>query len=251
MKLVQQTDTAFWEQFGDVFFNDEKWSRAGVEALKLSQLMGLTAGSRILDLCCGAGRHSIELSKLGFDVTGVDFSAHLLSEAGRRARKQGVEVELVQADARDFRRRGAFAGVIMLGSAFGYFDDPAENRRILLTAADCLMPSGVLFMKLVSKELVLRSYFRGENLGGPTMGGDKSNLRIRIRDNFERVEMCFGDSSSGAVPRQSFTHRLYSATAMLEVLKDCGFGQISVFGDYDGGPYNEDAVRLILVARRL
>src|SRR5688572_12183895 len=64
-------------------------------------LLQLQPGARILDLACGHGRHSILLSKLGFDVTGYDLSPVFLNRAMADAEQQGAHVRWIEGDMRE------------------------------------------------------------------------------------------------------------------------------------------------------
>ena len=64
--------------------------------------IGADRKKRILDIGCGTGRHSIELARRGYDITGLDLSETLLGKARAKAAEAGVEVEFIRADARDF-----------------------------------------------------------------------------------------------------------------------------------------------------
>src|SRR5579872_5782321 len=76
------------------------------------RLLALPAGSLILDLCCGHGRHAIELASQGFRVTGQDLSALFLERAAGDAGKRGAAVEWVCAYMREIPFTGAFDAVV-------------------------------------------------------------------------------------------------------------------------------------------
>src|SRR5687768_4028043 len=82
---------------------------AGEVEQALALLGPLPAGAAVLDLCCGVGRHSIELARRGFCVTGVDRFEPFLDRARSAAADAGVSVEWVRDDMRSFRRPGGFA----------------------------------------------------------------------------------------------------------------------------------------------
>jgi cyclopropane fatty-acyl-phospholipid synthase-like methyltransferase len=63
-------------------------------------------GGNVLDLACGSGRVTISLAQAGLHVTGGDLSAKMLEHAKRAAEAQGVEVDLLQLDMRDFDLNG-------------------------------------------------------------------------------------------------------------------------------------------------
>lgn len=62
----------FWELFEPFLFNQQRQSSTKVEVEKVVNLLKMPQNDRILDLCCGTGRHSLELARQGFDVVGVD-----------------------------------------------------------------------------------------------------------------------------------------------------------------------------------
>ena len=81
-------------------------------------------GSKILDLPCGYGRHSVELAKRGFDIVGMDKSSSFLSIAKSKARGQNLKVNFIQGDMRQlpvqlFRK---FDAVVNLSYSFGFFN---------------------------------------------------------------------------------------------------------------------------------
>ena len=104
----------------------------------------------ILDLCGGQGRHSLELSRRGLqDVTVLDYSEALINLGRESARKEGLDIQFVQGDARDTGLPGQrFRIVILMASSFGYFVDEGEDRKILEEIFRLLMPKGLLLLDL-------------------------------------------------------------------------------------------------------
>ena len=120
------------------------------------------AGSAILDLGCGTGRHSVPLALRGFRVTGVDISSGMLDVAGRRAREAGVSVELVRADAVDFMRADAFDTVICLcEGAFCLLrkgdDALGRDATILRNITASLRSGGVVILNALSALRAVRA----------------------------------------------------------------------------------------------
>lgn len=90
------------------------------EADFLVEVMGIAPGAAILDVGCGTGRHSIELARRGFCMTGLDVSAGMLCEARRRAEIAKVSVNWIEADATSFSMREPFdAAICLCEGAFG------------------------------------------------------------------------------------------------------------------------------------
>ena len=80
-KTVWYEDNLFWETFGPEIFNAEKLKSTPQEVDKALELLQLKPGARVLDLCCGIGRHSLELTRRGFEVTGFDRTKSYLQKA--------------------------------------------------------------------------------------------------------------------------------------------------------------------------
>jgi SAM-dependent methyltransferase len=237
----------FWEINRPYIFGPQAWERAGPEVEGSLAYLGPDPGARILDLCCGPGRHALELARRGFRVTAVDLQQAHLDELRASAGARGLDVELVKADMREFRRPAAFDGAINLFTSFGYFEDPAEDRRVLENLHASLRPGARLVLDMVGKELIARHFVARDW----ARAGDELVLMERW------IEGDLGwignrDLHVGSAGRREvrYEHRLYSGVELRDLLAACGFGEIRLFGNFDGSPYDLAARRLIAVARR-
>ncbi len=241
-------DDRFWEKTRDRMFHRRRWETAPAEVEAALRLLGVPEGASILDLPCGPGRHALELARRGFQVTGVDRTAAYLDEARRRSQEANVQVEWIEADMRDFRRPGAFDAIINLFTSFGYFEDPAEDRRVAENFFASLKPGGRLLMDMMGKEVLAR-VFRERDwheeedgtlfLEERTITRDWSwleNRWIAIRGS-RREEFRLG-------------LRLYSAAELGKLLNDVGFVEIQAYGSLEGGPYDHTARRLVMLAHK-
>jgi ubiquinone/menaquinone biosynthesis C-methylase UbiE len=101
--------------------------------------MGLKKGSRVLDLCCGAGRHSRALARAGLDVVGADLSRDLLNEALEQSEK--LKIEYLRCDMRDVPLADeSLDGAVSLFTSFGYFEREEDDLRVLQGVARMLKP---------------------------------------------------------------------------------------------------------------
>src|SRR5262245_27928400 len=114
-------DDAFWDALAPLMFAPEKLQHAAADAASIARLIGLPAQARVLDHCCGAGAHAIELARRGYVVTGVDRTHAYLARARKAAQDAGVDVEWVEADVRSFTREASFDAAINLSTSFGCF----------------------------------------------------------------------------------------------------------------------------------
>lgn len=158
MDDVWHDDDAFWETFYPVMFHAGRWEAAEAEAAEAASLIGLPEGARLLDFCCGPGRHAIEFAKLGYRVTGLDRTARYLTIAREKAEDVGVSLETVLGDARTAEWDGSFDAALSLYTSFGYFEDPGEDRRMLANVHAALKPEGHLLLDMSGKEVVARAF---------------------------------------------------------------------------------------------
>jgi SAM-dependent methyltransferase len=255
---VWHEDPEFWNRFRDHLFPPEKVEEQAPEQVaQLLELLdvdsgpGLDSTGRVLDLPCGVGRHAVELAERGFDVTAVDATEAYLDAARERASEsdRGSAVELVAADMREFRRPEAFDAVLNLYTSFGYFEDRGDDERTARNFYESLAPGGTLVMSLTSKE-VLAGKFEERTWG--ERGGTYVLEEREVRDDWSWMEnrWLMVNSDRGAVREFTVSHRLYSAFELSELLRRVGFGDVTVYGDLDGRAYDENAERLVVVARK-
>jgi SAM-dependent methyltransferase len=237
----------FWDTFAPVIFDQPRRDLAGEEIERLIELLHLTPDLRICDLCCGVGRHSLELARRGFAVTAVDRTERYLDQAASAAREEGLEIEIVHADMRDFCQPESFDVVLNLFTSFGYFDAQRDDRQATENVHRSLEPGGRFLLDLMSKEIIAR-IFRARDWH-PVDGGILLEDR-RILDDWTCIANRWTLIKDGQQHEWTFSHRLYSAAELRGLLEDCRFSQTRAYGGLDGCPYDEKAERLVVVARK-
>jgi SAM-dependent methyltransferase len=213
-------------------------------------ILGQTAlapGARVLDAPCGFGRHSVELARRGFHVTGVDFNETELARAREAAAKAGVHLRLVGQDMRDMEFFSEFELAVNLFSSIGYFSDD-EDRMLLDRFWRALAPEGVFVLDTRNRDQVVRSLPPEERrrqagwtlLTENTFDPVTSRWRARWWRVEKRQRTLVGESDI----------RLYSAHELRAMLRPERWRSVELFGDLDGTPFSLDAHRLVLVARK-
>jgi SAM-dependent methyltransferase len=213
------------------------------------EVMGLAAGDRVLDLCCGHGRHAIPLAERGMRVTGLDLSEVFIDRARAAAAARGVEVEFIRSDMREIPFTGEFDAVINLFTAFGYFDEDAENERVFGAVANALRPGGRFLIDVLSPLWLARVYFpkhwqRNEETGALILeerGWDHMLGRSRTRRTLITDERRREDE---------FSLRLYTLPELRAMAERVGLEPVAAYGGYDASPYSHTTNRLILLAQK-
>lgn len=243
-------DESFWDTIAPFLFGvvrDDARTEAEVDAL--TGLLGITPGTRVLDLPCGTGRHAVAWAERGHRVTGVDRSEAYLSLAKERAAARGAEVELVRADMREFVRPESFDLALNLFTSLGYFADPADDVRVLRNLLASLVPGGKAVIEMAGKELMARNLTARswDELPGTDQFLLQEHALVPGMGAVENRWIWIG----GAERREfRFTLRAYSGTELTRALTDAGFAAIELYGDCAGAPYDLTAKRLVAVATK-
>lgn len=238
-------DDDLWNSFYDCLFGEDSFRRAADDVPCIRQLTGVEAGS-VLDLGCGPGRYSIPLARAGFNVTAVDLSPYLLERAREREDREDVGVEWVRADMREFHREAAFDLAVSMMTSFGYFEDPADDIRVLENVHYSLAEGGILLMDMAGKEWICRN-LQPVHL---TEFEDGRLLveRPAVADNFTWIDNEWVLVDGERVVRHRWGHRLYSGQELADRLFAAGFAEVSLYGGLDGSNYDLDAERLVALA---
>jgi len=240
-------DDSFWSAVEPFLFDAQRLDQAAAEAEAACELLEVAPGADLLDLCTGIGRHAVPLAQRGYHVTGVDRTAGYLARARVGAQVAGVDVEWVQADAREFCRPASFDGAINLFTSFGLFDDPADDRKVLDALRRSLRPGAGAVFELFSSELMARDF--RERDWQETEDGKLLLEQRKLGDQFEAVHNVWRIIDGGAQQEFTVSLRLYSGPHFKALLLAAGFERVQLFGSLQGAPYDQDAERLVAVAR--
>jgi SAM-dependent methyltransferase len=195
----------------------------------------------VLDLGCGAGRHTRVLFERWWTV-GLDLSLALL----RVARRESPDAPYVRADMRDLPFAGeSFDLVVNLFTSFGYFEDDREHARVLSCVRHAMRPGATFVIDFLNATQVRRELVpydeRVEN--GITI---EQRREITADDRFVQKTITLRDKGKEYMERV----RLLSATDLERMLGDAGFTIERLFGDYGGGDWTAESPRTILFASR-
>ena len=149
---MKQWYESLFEKYG-VKYDKEIFTQGTIgECNFIEEEISYNKSSRILDIGCGTGRHSIELAKRGYNLTSVDLSDSQLERAKQKASKEKVKIDFRKADARELNFNNEFDLVIMLcEGAFPLMETDEMNYRILQNAAAALREKGKLIFTTLNR----------------------------------------------------------------------------------------------------
>jgi SAM-dependent methyltransferase len=240
-------DDAFWRELYPYMFPPERLAAAPEQVAQVIALMGFS-GRTVLDLCCGPGRHTVEFARLGLDVTGVDRTRFLLDRARERAQEASVQVEWVEEDMRRFLRPSSYDLICNLFTSFGYFEHEDEERLVLHNIHESLRPGGSFVIDVISKERVARNW--KDSFVTEFPGGERLVQIPHVLDGWSRLRNEWILTKDGVARTFEFSHWIYSGQELKDRMGAAGFKDIRLFGDLKGAPYDVDATRLTVVARK-
>ena len=210
-------------------------------------LLNTGQGGRLLDMGCGFGRHSVELARRGYEVTGIDPSTTLISEADCRASEIGVAVDFRTGLGERFRSDRPYDGAICLFTSLGQIGEQGENSGLVERVYAALKPGGRFVVEVPQRETAVRHLKADEKFGE----GNRATIVSRVYDADTRVV-----SESFRVVNENDDHtyllkyRLFDRDELEAHFEAAGFVIVSIFGDYDGASLNEEQAIMLLVAEK-
>ena len=218
----------WWKtRFDEIYLKTDARSVCNQEISKrevdlICGLLTLSPGHRILDMCGGQGRHSLELWERGYvDCTVVDYSPHLVELGKRTASERNCDVRLLVGDARDTGLPAtSFDHVLILGNSLGYLPDEDDDGRILREAHRLLKPGSAILLDVTDGDKVL-----SELNPNAWHEVDEDLIVCRQRElNGNRIkarEMVFS-RREGLVRERSYAIRVYRPDELAENRGDKG-----------------------------
>lgn len=240
-------EESFWELVEPLLANRRLDASAGEQVEQIERLLGLEKGERVLDLCCGHGRHSLALADRGYAVTGVDRTARYIAAARREAGARNLRAEFVVSDMREYCQPDAYDAVLNLFGSFGYFADEADDRRVVENMYASLKPGGHLLIETAGKEILARGFPEREwsEVDDTLLLSEK-----RVAGHWERMETRWIAVRGPERIEHRVSIRCYSAVELSALLRACGFPEVRVYGALQGAPYDQRAERLVVVGRK-
>jgi len=252
-------ESDFWEQFAPIMFDDAHWVEVPAVADGITRFAGmdfygenpevfLKSPPKALDICCGFGRISAELSRMGYAVTGVDITESYLRTAREEAAYENLEIEYIHSDAREFTRSDFFDVALNLYNSFGYFTDQSDDLRIARNACNSLKKGGSFIIDIYGKEITVRDFVEAEWF---ERAGFTVLTEYKVSDSWTFLYNRWILIKDGIKIEKIFSYRLYSAAELRSLLLEAGFSKVDIYGGWDGCPYDQYAKRLIVIGRKL
>src|SRR5436305_1288631 len=217
------------------------------EIARLTEIMELPVGSRILDVPCGQGRHAHLLAEAGYDVDGLDYSAHLLAAAKKRG--TGKNLRYTRGDMRKLPAKWTrkFDAVIDLFTSFGFFAHPKDDAKVIHEFARVLKPGGILVWHGGSRDGVMARFLAKD-------WWESCGTLFAQEREFDPLSGLLTVHSTWRRGRQTGTRehrlRLYTATRLSELMSDAGLIVETVYDGFTDKPLRRTSSEMLVIARR-
>ena len=204
----------------------------------VESVLGEERSGAVLDLACGAGRHTEILRQRGFRALGFDLSLTLLTQAPGLPRVAGDMCCLPFSD-------GTFSKVLNFFTSFGYFESEEENFRVLEEVARILQPGGGFLIDLFNREQVVANLVERESR---ELEGYSAEIQRWFDVSTQRVNKRIRVHSPDR-PVQTFVEsvRAYTEEEVLAGLQQAGLEVTTLHGSFQGEEFSSDSERLILI----
>ncbi len=229
--------------------------QAAQEVASLHTLLAkhqIASGSRILDLSCGIGRHSIELAKLGYKMTGFDLSPMFIERAKQLAQEREVSsrINFCVGDARNIAevlKNSCFDAIINIFTSFGYYDEPT-NIDILKQCHSLIRENGVFIMDVINRDGLVKRYSpRSYSHFGDILLLQNRKVNYETGRNIT-TWIFHKETSSGNYQKEleiTIDHRIYNLHELIGVFAQAGWAYREVFGNLNLESFDMTSTRIV------
>jgi len=222
---------SLFENYGKKYDNESFTKGTVGECDFIEKEIDYDKSLKIIDIGCGTGRHSIELTKRGYNVLGIDLSESQLERAREKVKEQNLEIEFQKHDARKLPFKDDFDLAIMIcEGAFSLMETDEMNFEILRNAAKSLKDSGKLIFTTLNGLFPL--YHSVEEFCKSTTDEGNATYRSNTFDlmTFREYNITMVEDDSGNKKELKCNERFYVPSEITWLLKTLGFKRIDIYG---------------------
>lgn len=210
----------------------------------IPQLVPMPSGI-MLDLACGAGRHSHYLHQTGYPVVGLDLSQPLLKQASGAV--SSSQISWIRGDMRQVPLRNrSVSAVFNMFTSFGYFPKDSDDASVLREVLRVLVPGGWFVLDTLNPSYVESNL---ESTSQRRQGEVDIFEERRIDQRRRRVVKSITLTRDGQKSFFMESVRMYRVEELQQLMQSVGLESKILWGDYQGNSYQEQSPRIIIVAQ--
>lgn len=215
-----------------LLYNNRDYTEAENFITKLTADLQLPPNSKIIDLACGKGRHSVFLNKLGYDVLGLDLSRQSI-EFDRQFENETLSFAV--HDMRNPINADPVDAVFNLFTSFGYFDVESDDKKVFSSVCNALKPGGSFVLDYLNEEFVRKNIVPESAI---TRGDIEFKVTKKIEGRHIIKDIRFEDK--GKLYHFFEKVKLHTLDAINSYARECGFERIKIWGDYQLSAFDKE-----------
>ncbi|MCT2560836.1 class I SAM-dependent DNA methyltransferase [Chryseobacterium herbae] len=215
-----------------LLYSNRDYTEAENFITKLTEDLQLPPSSKIIDLACGKGRHSVFLNKLGYDVLGLD-----LSRQSIEFDKQ-FETQTLLFNVHDMRNpidADPMDAVFNLFTSFGYFDNESDDKKVFQSVYHVLKPGGYFVLDYLNEE-----YVRKKIVPETTITRGDIDFKILKKIEGRHIIKDIRFEADGKSFHFFEKVKLHTLEAINSYASDCGFERVKIWGDYQLNEFDRE-----------
>lgn len=224
---------SLFENYGEKY-DSEIYTKGTIgECDFIEEELGFNKSLKILDVGCGTGRHTIELTKRGYSVTGIDLSASQLKRAKDKAKSENLIVDFQQQDARNLTFNNEFDAAIMLcEGGFSLMETDEMNFEILKNVTRSLKAHTHTKFIFTTLNGLFPLYHSVEQFCASATGSGNSICRSNSFDlmTFRDYNITEFEDDLGNKKSLACNERFYVPSEITWLLKSLGYSRIDIYG---------------------
>ena len=229
--MKKQWYESLFENYAQTYDNENFTHGTIGECDFIEKELAFDKSLKILDVGCGTGRHAIELSKRGYQVTGVDLSETQLKRAREKAEAAGLSIDFLCQDARNLPFDGEFDAAIMLcEGGFSLMETDEMNYEILKNVTKSLKPRAKFIFTTLNGLFPL--YHSVDEFHASSVEEGNSVCKNNSFDfmTFRCYDIVEFEDDDGIKHTLDCNERYYVPCEITWLLKSLGYDTIDIFG---------------------
>lgn len=234
--------TWFDSEYYHLLYNNRDENEASDFLALLTKQLTIPADGHVLDLACGAGRHSRVLARLGYRVSGCDLSKNSIDQANNNA-LSGTDFFV-----HDMRNQlpANYSAIFNLFTSFGYFDDLSDNLSVLKSVESALDNDGVFVLDFMNATKVIAQLNPSEII---QRGDIQFNISREVVN--QRIVKSIAFEAEGKSYHYEEKVQALQLADFELLFEKAGLKITDRYGSYALAPFSaDDSDRLILIARK-
>lgn len=227
---------------------------SGKEQLKfIKESTGLPE-KKILDVACGSGTYSIELAKLGFELTATDLDDEMVRLTKEKAKAEGLKIDVLKCDMRELEDKiqTKFDGVFCIGNSIVHLGSIEDIFDTLKQMYNLLEKDGVLILQIINYDRIIK--FHVSEL--PVVKNNEIGLEFIRKYEYIEENGLINFNTTLTVSNGGVEEKYENSVELLPVLSsemnkllmEAGFAKVQLFGDFNYSPYHEGSYMLVVKA---